>query len=824
MAGERLTLHGCSPTPLASYLKALGVLRLLSSDANNVKGEPADLYARGWWQNESFHLLTSLGTDGVMEFFLRDYAPSPVIAPWNGRAGFLEGDASKTSTREGAVLMREIERSKSARLGRMRAAVHLLRTNADLSKLDQLRAESKSLGQRAKKLTGDRKRESQERKRAVDAQAKALKAVLLPSLRSAVGPIHLDYVDSCFIVATEARPARAAPLLGAGGLDGSRDFGVRFAAELKRAFDLETGEPRRDADQDLRAALLGTTTRLEAVRSMGMFHPGGGGPNATTGYSGENPLNPWDVLLTMEGAIIFAGALTRRWESTGHGGASFPFTFDPVQAGAGGLSAEDPNRPRGEIWAPIWTKPASYVELRAVFSEGRLADGEGTVRNGLDAARAVARLGVARGFTAFERYSLIQPDRQLPFQATPLGRVLTPKAPTPDLVADLLAGSWLDSARRVASNQKKAPASVRTAMRRLEDALFAMTDGREGARGTLRTIIALGDFADWIATNPGARDDLRPPPLLSRRWLSQADDGTPEFRIAVALAGLGIPTSLGAGASGSSEARFDHPLAPPMAAHLAPLTNGPGDGFEEKTFFRGRWLRRHRAWARDNNPSTVVWHHGGLVANMIAVLERRLLESSVRGLRDKPLDSANFARLSDVAAFLSGEFDDVRCSGLLAGMVWVRPVWLPGWKTGRVGDFDVPFAYAALKPIFSSDAALAGAGAIPDQAAIPIPPGLIRRLRAGGGNTDGRATDEAVRTALARARASGLPSPYDAIRSGGGAAGLGRRIGAGIRPDRLAAAMLIPVAERGLTSLLKRAYPNENHHFTNSTEEAPNVS
>ena len=387
MARESLTLHGCSPTPLASYLKALGVLRLLSSKANNVKGKPADPHARGWWQDERFHLLTLLGPEGVLEFFLHDYAPSPVIAPWNGRAGFLEGGASQTSTREGAVLMREIECGESTRLRWMRSAIHLLRTNTDLSRLDQLRTESKALEQRAKELAGDERQECQERKRLVDARAKARKAVLLPSLRSAVGLTHLDYVDSCFVIANEAR---AAPLLGAGGLDGSRDFGVRFAAELKRVLDFETGAPRGDADQDLRAALLGTTTRLARVRSMGMFHPGGGGPNATTGYSGENPLNPWDVLLAMEGTIVFAGALTRRWESRSDCGPSFPFTFDPVQAGAGGLSAEDPNRPRGEIWTPIWTKPVRYPELRAVFSEGRLTVGDGT-------AEKRTRRGTRRG-------------------------------------------------------------------------------------------------------------------------------------------------------------------------------------------------------------------------------------------------------------------------------------------------------------------------------------------------------------------------------------------------------------------------------------------
>ena len=48
MTGAPITLHGCAPTPLASYLKALGVLRLISSSANHVSGQAADPHARGW--------------------------------------------------------------------------------------------------------------------------------------------------------------------------------------------------------------------------------------------------------------------------------------------------------------------------------------------------------------------------------------------------------------------------------------------------------------------------------------------------------------------------------------------------------------------------------------------------------------------------------------------------------------------------------------------------------------------------------------------------------------------------------------------------------
>ena len=92
MVGEPLPLNGCTPTPLASYLKALGVLRLISSPANHVSGEAADPHARGWWQNECFHLRTTLSHDALLRFFLYDYAPSPIIAPWNGGSGFYPKD------------------------------------------------------------------------------------------------------------------------------------------------------------------------------------------------------------------------------------------------------------------------------------------------------------------------------------------------------------------------------------------------------------------------------------------------------------------------------------------------------------------------------------------------------------------------------------------------------------------------------------------------------------------------------------------------------------------------------------------------------------
>src|SRR5699024_4667627 len=80
---NEITLAGCTPTPLASYLKALGVLRLLSIKRPET---------RGFWRNEAFVLRTPLDRDGIEQFFLDIYEPTPIMAPWNGGSGFYKKD------------------------------------------------------------------------------------------------------------------------------------------------------------------------------------------------------------------------------------------------------------------------------------------------------------------------------------------------------------------------------------------------------------------------------------------------------------------------------------------------------------------------------------------------------------------------------------------------------------------------------------------------------------------------------------------------------------------------------------------------------------
>ncbi|MDB5345972.1 MAG: hypothetical protein JWP89_4349, partial [Schlesneria sp.] len=69
-------LYGCSTLPLASYLKAIGVLRIVAKQA--------DPTAQGWWSGDVFCLHTRLDEVGLCRFFLADYRPTPIVVPWSG--------------------------------------------------------------------------------------------------------------------------------------------------------------------------------------------------------------------------------------------------------------------------------------------------------------------------------------------------------------------------------------------------------------------------------------------------------------------------------------------------------------------------------------------------------------------------------------------------------------------------------------------------------------------------------------------------------------------------------------------------------------------
>ena len=106
----RHILQGCQSTPLSSYLKSLGIFRIL--------GEQIAPEMRGYWKDECFVIATALNRKEIEHFFLREYQPTPMLTPWNSSAGFDENDRAKDD-----YSLQIIKESTSTRFAPFRKAI-----------------------------------------------------------------------------------------------------------------------------------------------------------------------------------------------------------------------------------------------------------------------------------------------------------------------------------------------------------------------------------------------------------------------------------------------------------------------------------------------------------------------------------------------------------------------------------------------------------------------------------------------------------------------------------------------------------------------------
>lgn len=756
-----LVLEGCRPIPLASYLKALGILRLVA--------EQADPQVRGWWQDDRFRLRTSLHRDILVRFFLCDYRPTPIIAPWNGGSGFYPKDA-----KAGISALQE---SRIERFATYREAIEL-----------------------GARLVRERKLDERPTDQA--------KSELISALRAEAGAALVGWIDAA-IALTLDRLAFP-PLLGTGGNDGRLDFTNNFMQRLAELIPVKGGEVPTATVAALDDALFATPVAGLASAAIGQFAPGAaGGPNSATGFQGDALVNRWDFVLMLEGALVFAGGVSRRLEGADAAYLSYPFTVRAAAAGYGSASLEEQGESRGELWAPLWERPVRYDEVRSLFREGRLSLDTRPVRDGLDAARAIGGLGVDRGIASFERYGFVK-RQGLAFLATPLGRLRVEPNPCGELIGELDRYNWLQRLHKLAASEE-ATTELREAVRTLDDGIFALLQRPQDAHCVQEVLVALGAAARAIALRPKVQELLRPPPLLSDRWIKAADDESAEFRLALALAGLRVrwtdDESNARDASGERERLQSEKSGLPMRAHLAPLDPDT--------------VRHAPAWASKQpraaeGRALAVWGAGQLIDNLGAVAQRRLLEQARRAWPRVPFD-ASFDRQKrpvavdsgEIAAFLSGEVRDERIARLLLGLAWSEPARYKGERRFE----PLPFGYAVLKPLFtpfmaekrrdaSVPASMAEAPRDNDRRfaqafPLPMPPTLPSLLVAGR-------VQEAFRSAQERARASGLPTPF-----------LPRRLAARRKPDpdfgrRLLAALIIPVRTSVVRDCLEQAYPDSH--------------
>jgi CRISPR-associated protein Csx17 len=593
------SLQGCTPVPLACYLKALGILRLVA--------EQADPSARGWWTHEHFCMLSQLSQQQLENFFLEKYEPTPLLAPWNGGSGFYPSD-----NREALQALLD---SKAPRFASYRAAI----------------------------------------KAAVDAKAglnakpdeKQKQQILKNCAWTWRGPLR-DWFDAAIVLNDAGEPYYPS-LLGTGGNDGRLDFTNNFMQQLNVLFDVrsDTGQPHSHTHSLLRHALWAVPDHHLRSASIGQYLPGSaGGANSSTGFDSGNLINPWDFVLMLEGAVLFSCQATRRLDCqiSSSSKASAPFAVFAQPAGFASPGTEKADR--GEQWMPLWDQPATLMELRALISEARLQLGRRIADRPIDVARAIGRLGVSRGVSSFVRYGYLERNGRSNF-AVPLGRIPVRYRPYAYLIDDL--AHWMDRLGRECRSETTAN-RLKMAERRLADVVLAALTHDYSPDRWQAILLAIADIETLQASGTGFAAGVLHG--LHPDWLHVVNDGSPEFRLALALG------------SAAADYRHQQPIDP-VRHHVLPL--------DDRNPRRFQTVRQQMTERLMDSPRVVVTGRDPL-RDLAAIVERRLIEAAQQGQRRSRLVAAPgcAARLDDLARFLRGALDVQRLWSLARALMAVN--------------------------------------------------------------------------------------------------------------------------------------------------------
>ncbi|MEX1040799.1 MAG: type I-U CRISPR-associated protein Csx17 [Pirellulaceae bacterium] len=678
-------LKGCSPTPLANYLKALGILRLV--------GEQADPQARGWWDGETFRLLTKLSKEDLETFFAEQYEPTPIFNPWGGRSGYYSGSSEKTA-RNG---LSAIETSGINRLAMFRQAISLIRCVIEEGGSEKPSADES-------------------------------KAIMISRIRLQMRGAGLDWLDT--VLANLGDSYRGPAILGTGGNEGSGSYTAAFLAAVVECI------VQRSWDHAIQSCLWSNSASLDAWNGSFLPPPSDAtkrpkkeivaGPFRQFLPSGQG--SPWDLLLCFEGSIVIQSGVTRRSNSDKHRFLTSPFYFASLGMGAGSSSDMDEfvlnkgrkNPGRGEQWFPLWGTPSTFGEIQQLFREGRCSTGRRNAKNPVDAARAMCSLGATRGISSFLRYGYLQRDNLATHLAVPLGRIRVRENSSARLVEDL--SDWLNRLHRSARD-RNAPARLVQAERRLADAIFAALTHDHTFDRWQAILLAATEIEALQATGTGI--EARPIPPLRPDWVSAVNDDSAEVRLALAL--------------GSAAASyFKGRPSDPVRHHWLPLEKG---------------ARKFKTTdKRLVNDPRVVMSGRDSIRDLAAIVERRLIESEIKGERRSRLVAAAGcgARLDDLARFVSGAVDLGKLYGLARAFMAIKwDQWGPAHLPSSASSQDMPdVSWLAIRLACLPWPLL-------DQRGAPADKRIVRLLLAGDAG-------RAVSIARQRLQSSGIRPPMQA--------------------------------------------------------------
>lgn len=478
-------LEGCTSTSLSNYLKSLGLLRILS--------EQTEFRITGYWEHEKFIIETDMEKNEIIEFILKEYAPTPILIPW-----------SYNKYQKTIKKLEEITGDK--RFTMYEKLIKEVKTVIDEFEGIQIKKEDDG-------------------KNRMDDVIKKQKDLFLKLCRNMLSDEIIRWLDTVFVLTDN--DTKYASILGSGGNDGNYDMAENFVAKLVLLLSNSKKESI-ESEKWLKHALFEEIHTLQTGSVIG-HNPDGDGktaPNAGMGFTGKSLSNPWDYVLMMEGTLLFAGNMTRR-QSASSGKAAFPFSTNISSVGY--ATTSDGEKNRGEIWVPIWKNPTTYVELSHIFKEGRVRLGRRQAETGTEFARAVVSLGTERGIDEFNRYCVMQRkgDAHLYIHA---GKIRVACDSRINLLEDI--DEWYKEIAKE-SKKKNATESLKRLIRNHDAAVLNYCKYRKEAH-MLEILISVGRIHRRVSRYEKSKILQR----LSPEWIEKCYDGSIEFRLATSLASI----------------------------------------------------------------------------------------------------------------------------------------------------------------------------------------------------------------------------------------------------------------------------------------------
>ncbi len=471
------------------------------------------------------------------------------------------------------------------------------------------------------------------------------------------------------LFAAHAAPASRVffnPLLGSGGNAGKRAFADGWKKTTEALQPPKAPKKKRANADDRREALNtfldGETSawQMEKLNAASWFSDSNKLYNSGQNPFSEGAISPWAMAFACEGLVFFAGSASRRLGARTRPIGAFPF----VVAAASPETPGEAGRDRGEVWAPLWSRPMTAPEVAALFARGRAEiGGHGAVTPAAFAV-AITRRGADAGIGEFRRFALGKTTSVNTFEPRYLGATAVP-AGAVDVRSE--AFEWMLGLIESLPRDRKEGQRWRFVGLRgpVESALVNAASRPDDTEATMALLDAATRALDRVDVNRSFREKgvlWRPLPLDWLPALFGGDAPDIEARLALSLISA-------------------FPAEYPFALYRF--------GIEWRNQSRDGRPRKISSYIHPKTPpARWVWRAGPLVRNLCAVIQRRLLDWEDEQKRGAPPARRPIsARMSDVEAWLDGDVDEA----LLAR-------WL-----SRLALFDWASIPASIRPLSPFD-------------------------------------------------------------------------------------------------------------------------